>query len=268
MKSIYIVLFLFLVSCSPIKVKDFNYDYTQEIVGKIKSIDIKKYEYKFIKKDTVNLVKNTILNFDVNKKLKNEKFFTETEKKEISYKYVNGLIIQKEVISDNDTTIIDYKYDEANNLIEEKSSDKNGLYNITTQAFDKYHNPIEINKNFANKIKQTIQIEYNYKKNYFISKSFIDTLSYTKLESKKYFDKKGYIIKIHDIKSKTNANYFTFEIDKKGNLNTKKYYKSDGTIIETVTFKNDYDNRGNIIIRERFLNNKLVDKTIYEITYY
>jgi hypothetical protein len=32
--------------------------------------------------------------------------------------------------------------------------------------------------------------------------------------------------------------------------------------------KNTYDDVGNIKIRERFLNNKLIDKTIYINTYY
>jgi hypothetical protein len=50
----------------------------------------------------------------------------------------------------------------SNNIIEEKSTDSKGLFNTTTQTYDKYHNPITI-KNFANKIKHSIYNEYDYK---------------------------------------------------------------------------------------------------------
>ena len=72
MKSIYLFLILFLISCSSTKIKDFDKDYTQDLVGKIESIIIINYEYKFIKKDTVNLVKKTFLNFDSNNNVINE----------------------------------------------------------------------------------------------------------------------------------------------------------------------------------------------------
>jgi hypothetical protein len=64
MKYFGFLLSLLLVSCSTVKIKDISSDYTQEVVGKIKSMDIKKYEYKFNQKDTVNLVKTIIVHFD------------------------------------------------------------------------------------------------------------------------------------------------------------------------------------------------------------
>jgi hypothetical protein len=268
MRLIGFLLFLFLTSCATIKIKDYSTDYTQEVVGKIKSMNIKKYEYRFIKNDTVNLVKNTIVYFDVNQNLVSEKILTENGTKETNFRYSNGLVVEKEVISANDTAVTTLKYDKQNNIIEEKSTDSKGLFNTTTQTYDKYHNPITINKNFANKIKHSIYNEYDYKNKFLISKNSMDTKLQKEVVIKRYFDKNGYILKSHNMNATSSSKYYTHDIDKKGNLISKIFHEADGTIIETVIFKNTYDDVGNIKIRERFLNNKLIDKTIYINTYY
>jgi hypothetical protein len=82
------------------------------------------------------------------------------------------------------------KYDKQN-IIEEKSTDSKGLFNTTTQTYDKYHNPITI-KNFANKIKHSIYNEYDYNK-FLISKNSMDTKLQKEVVIKRYFDKNGYI---------------------------------------------------------------------------
>jgi len=267
MKSIYLLLILFLVSCSPAKIKDFDKDYTQDLVGKIKSMHITTYEYKFLKKDTVNLVKNTFLLFDSNSSVINEIITTENNQKETNYKYQNGLLIEKKPVLDNKTWITTYKYDNHNNLIEEKDVHGTKVYFLKNQQFDKYHNLIESSSNFVNKIKNLSKIEYDYKKRFFISKTSLDTIRLDTLIAKKYFNKKGYIIK-NEYNNRAANNYYTYEIDKKGNLTKKTFYRNDDTIIETVTFKNTYDKKGNIIIRERFLNGKLIEKSTYDIIYF
>jgi hypothetical protein len=80
-----------LVSCS-IKIKDISSDYTQE-VGKIKSMNIKKYEYKFIKMTLI--VKTTIVYFDVNQNYLAKKILTENGTKETNFRYSNGLVVEK-----------------------------------------------------------------------------------------------------------------------------------------------------------------------------
>ncbi|UQD57066.1 hypothetical protein [Flavobacterium sp. K5-23] len=268
MKSIYLLLFLFLFSCGPAKIKDFNKDYTQDLVGKIKSINIINYEYKFIKKDTVNLVKNTFLNFDSNNNVINEKITTEDNQKETSFKYQNGLLIEKKPILENNTHLTTYKYDKKNNLIEEKEFDDKKVYFLISQVFDKYNNLMEKKLNSFGKIFGITKTEYNYKKKFFVSKTTTDTLTLERMGTQKYFNKKGYIIKSGSTNNTINNNYYTYEIDVKGNLTKKTYYKSDDSIIETVTFNNTYDKKGNIIIRDRFLDGKLIEKNTYDIIYY
>lgn len=266
MKSIYLLLILFLVSCSPAKIKDFDKDYTQDMVGKIKSMHITTYEYKFMKKDTVNLVKNTFLLFDSNNNVINEKITTENNQKETNFKYQNGLLIEKKPVLENKTWLSTYKYDKKNNLIEEKEFDGTKVYFLKTQQFDKYHNVIESRLNFVNKFKKSSKIEYDYKKRFFISKTTMDTIRLDTVVAKNHFNKKGYIIN-NESNNRAANNYYTYEIDKKGNLTKKTFYRNDDSIIETVTFKNTYDKKGNIIIRERFLNGRLIEKNTYDIIY-
>jgi hypothetical protein len=72
MKSIYLLLILFfLVSYSPAKIKDFDKD--KIWWSKIKSMHITTYEYKFMKRILLILVKNTFCIFDSNNNVINEK---------------------------------------------------------------------------------------------------------------------------------------------------------------------------------------------------
>jgi len=256
-------------SCSSsVKIKDFKKDYTQNLKGTIKSMNIKNYEYKFIKKDTVLLVKNTILNFDSNNNIMNENVITENGQEKYTYKYLTGLVVEKKSIEENNTSLTTYKYDEINNQIEENSFDEKRVFSLETRQFDKYHNLIEKKTSFFGKKNIETTIEYDYKNRILISKNAVDTFSNLFITTKKHFNKKGYITKIQPVSDFKKFNYFTFEIDRKGNLTKKTYFKSDDSIIETVTYKNTYDKMGNIIIRERFLNGKIIEKFTFEITYY
>jgi hypothetical protein len=97
------------------------------------------------------------------------------------------------VISANDT-VTTLKYDKQNNIIEEKSTDSKGLFNTTTQTYDKYHNPITINRTLLTK--HSIYNEYDYKNKFLISKNSMDTKLQKEVVIKRYFDKNGYILKV------------------------------------------------------------------------
>jgi hypothetical protein len=267
MKSIYLLLLLLLFSCSTPKIRDFDKDYTQELLGKIKSITIKTYEYKYVDKDTVMWAKTIIQNFDTNNTIINEKFISEFDEYENAFKYQNGLLVEKKAVGDKNNFTTTYKYDENNNQIEEKSFNNNVVFGQKERKFDKYKNPIEEKyTSFGKEVRKT-ETEYDYKKKSYISKTAIDTFKLIFSTSKKEFNKKGYITKYQPLNFYKTFDFQTYEIDKKGNLTKKTLYKNDNTIIETVTYKNTYDKKGNIIVRERFLNNKLLEKTTYDIVY-
>ena len=171
------------------------------------------------------------------------------------------------LVLENNTDLTTYKYDKKNNQIEEKITDNKRVYCLSTQAFDKHNNRIEKKSIYFGKLPGITKTEYDYKNGFFVSKSTKDTLSIERTGPKKYFNKKGYLIK-SETANKSLNNYYTYDIDVKGNLTKKTFYKGDSSIIETVTYKNTYDTIGNITIRERFLNGKLIEKTTYEIIYY
>lgn len=267
MKKLFLFPIFLLFSCSSIKVKDFNKDYTQELVSKVKFMEINNYEYKFIKKDTVILAKKTTLNFDFYNNIIYEKIISEFEDSENNYEYQNGLLVKQKPVSDNDTSITTYKYDKSNNLIEEKSFDNKRVFILKTHEYDKFKNVIEKKITYFGKNNFITTIEYDYKKKFMISKTPIDTFKLQNT-SKKYFNRKGYIIRSQIFSDYKKYDYDTYEIDRKGNLTKKIFYKADDSIIEVVTYKNTYDKKGNIIIRDRYLNNNLIEKTTYEITYW
>lgn len=266
MRSISVFILILLCSCSAVKIKDFDKDYTQALVGKVKSIDIKNYEYKFIKKDTVILAKNTFLQFDHHNNIVYEKIVSEFDQNENNYKYENGLLVEIKTISNNKTSFTTYKYDENKNRTEEKSFDDKKVFALKTYRFDKFNNPIEKGVSYFGKEKVLTNTTYDYKKGILTSKTMVDTFG-VEIISIKHFNKKGYITR-QPLNNRYKNEFFALEIDKKGNLTKKTYVKSDNSVIETVTYKNTYDKTGNIIVRDRFLNGKLIEKTTYDITYY
>ena len=85
-----------------------------------------------------------------------------------------------------------------------------------------------------------------------------------------YFNKKGYIIKTEFIYTNSNKDYSNksiIEYDKLGNLTKRTSFDKDGKPKESTESRNVYDEKGNIIVREKYLKEKLIEKTTYKITY-
>lgn len=266
MRSLSVIVLFLLCSCSVVKIKDFDKDYTQALVGKVKSIEIKNYEYKFVKKDTVILAKKTLLQFDTNNNLIYENTVTEIDQNEHHYKYEKGLLVEIKTVSNNKTSFTTYKYDENKNRIEEKSFDDKRVFSLKSFRFDEFSNPIEKGVSYFGKEKIITRTTYDYKKGILTSKTVVDTFG-VEIIGIKHFNKKGYITR-QPLNNLNKNEYFALEVDKKGNLTKKTYVKNDDSVIETVTYKNAYDKTGNITVRDRFLNGKLIEKTTYDITYY
>lgn len=266
MRSIGVFVLIIFCSCSPVKIKDFDKDYTQGLVGKVKTMTIKNFEYKFIKKDTTILAKTIILQFDRDNKIIREKTVTEFDQSEHHYQYENGLLVEIETVSNNKKSFTTYKYDESKNRIEEKSFDDKRVFALKLFRYDKFGNPIEKSVSYFGKEKVMTNTAYDYKKGILTSKTIVDTFG-VEIIGIKHFNNKGYITR-QPLNNLDKNEYFALEIDKKGNLTKKTYIKNDAGVVETVTYKNTYDKIGNITVRDRYLNEKLIEKTTYEITYY
>jgi hypothetical protein len=89
---------------------------------------------------------------------------TENGTKETNFRYSNGLVVEKRWFQQMTLPLRRWNTTSKIISLKKKSTDSKGLFNTTTQTFDKYHNPITI-KNFANKIKHSDYNEYDYKIN-------------------------------------------------------------------------------------------------------
>jgi YD repeat-containing protein len=65
-----------------------------------------------------------------------------------------------------------------------------------------------------------------------------------------------------------NSTSSKIEYDKLGNLTKRTNLNNNGSVKELIECKNIYDEKGNIIVREKYLNEKIMEKTIYDITYW
>ena len=108
---------------------------------------------------------------------------------------------------------------------------------------------------------------YDKKGNFYVAQSYDENNIISDTYLKIYYDKKGNIIKFENIPKGYEVSS-TFEYDKSGNLLRKQILDHYGKRNQNIIYKNKYDKIGNIILREKFLEDKLIARTNYEITYW
>ena len=96
----------------------------------------------------------------------------------------------------------------------------------------------------------------------------MDTIYDVVMKTKMTFNKKGFITRTETLRGNTPNNFDQYQFDTAGNLLQKTTHYSDGTIKETFSYQNTYDKKGNIIVRKKFYNGKLVGKTTFDISYW
>lgn len=273
MKKIFFIPIIFaFISCNSIKVKEMGLDSTQDLVGKIKQIEITKFYYPINENDTI--VSKVFINIfydEKNRKIKQiddyQKFVTITD-----YNYKNDLLQNYIIRNDKSITKVEYKYDKKNNIIEYNQYSNDTLYLRKTSIYDYRNNPLETKYYFPNNKKRNsvVKFNYNYKKRNVIIQNYDENDKPKNSFMKTYFNKKGNIIKTEFISSSSKNGYSSssiIEYDKLGNLTKRTNYNKNGEIIESTESKNTYDYKGNIIIREKYLKGKLIEKKTYKITY-
>jgi hypothetical protein len=267
MKNIALLLLLVLCSCSSIKIKELKDDYTQPLIGKVKSIHATIYEYRIAENDTTVWTKSNLMEFDTDNHLIKETKINEDEKTEINYKYTNDLVTEITSPQDKNNYKTVFTYDSNQNCIEEKAFNDNRIFRTTTQIFDAQNNPVEENREFFDGMNHKTKTTYNYNQKTLITEKSMDTLFIGIVKTKMNFNKKGYITRTENLKENTPNNFNQFKIDNAGNLIQKTTHYSDGTIKETFSYQNTYDKKGNIIARKKFYNDKLVGETKFDIVY-
>jgi hypothetical protein len=269
MKSIYSTLLFVLFSCNSIKVKSLELDYTQDYVGKIKSIKQNTTFFDVVSKEGKSITLSTEAFFDRNNNITKQIDQNGKYKDDINYEVKNGVLIKSISSAKNNTNKIEYKYDKNKNLIQYNTYQNDTLNFSKKLKYDKYNNTIEIiylhptNK----KLNSTSKYIYDYKKREQLIISFDENGIEKKSNLKFYFDKRGYLIKSEQFSNEEYKNISVSEYDKSGNI-LKKILYTNKDVREIRVYKNTYDQKGNITIREVFSNDKLTQKTTNEITYW
>ena len=158
------------------------------------------------------------------------------------------------------------------NIIEYNQLENDTLYFRKTSVYDNQNNPLE-QTYFHPNYKSNNSVEkftYDYKNRTVSIQSFDENSKPRNHYLKTHFNNKGYIIKTEFIYTDSNKGYSNtsiIEYDKLGNLTKRVSFDNDGKPKESTEYKNSYDENGNIIIREKYWKQKLIEKTTYKITY-
>jgi hypothetical protein len=271
-KLIFIPIIFVFLSCNSIKIKEMEMDSTQELIGKVKQIEMNTFRYPIRKNDTIVRKENSVVFFDKKNRIIKQidyylKFIDETD-----FNYKNNLL--ENTISKSGKRIrkTEYKYDDKNNIIEYNQLENDTLYFRKNSIYDSKNNPLE-QTYFHPNYKRNNSVEkftYDYKNRIVKIQSFDENNKPKNHYLKTYFNKKGYIIKTEFIYTDSNIDYSNksiIEYDKLGNLTKRTSFDKDGKPKESTESRNIYDEKGNIIVREKYMNEKLIEKTTYKITY-
>lgn len=243
-------------------------DSTQELLGKVKkmNINILRYsEYENLNKE------NQVIYFDKKNKIIKETIIYPNFKEETVFNYEDNLLKSSLTKIGDRRRKSEYKYDSNKNVIELKQFENDTLYFSKTTTFDKKNNRLKsiyLHPNYEVNNKKIEKFTYNYKKNEVVVQSFNEFNKPKNHYIKVYFDKNGFTTKTLFFRDNSIINSSKIVYDKNGNLTKRINFNKNKEIKNSTEYKNKYDKKGNIILREMFLNGNLYEKTTYDIIYY
>lgn len=270
MKLIYLLPIALLFSCKSTKFKDIEADYTQGLKGNIAQMVIKNITYH---NKTADLNANTVTSTQFFK-AKNiivkqvDEFPNFTDETVFSYDGKGRLETQVSTVGERIRTV-KYRYDGSDNLLEYKEDENGKIIFVKTFVYDRRNNPIKVMYKHPHRTSASdVDIyKYDYKDRTAAIQSFSENSEPGPDYLKVWYDKNGNIIKTQTIGNEKRDGYSTCEYDNRGNLFQRKSFKIDGEQEGSTTYKNSYDQKGNIIIREKYSGDKLVEKFLFQIEY-
>ncbi|WP_435675670.1 hypothetical protein [Polaribacter sp.] len=243
-------------------------DSTQDLLGKVKkmNINILRYsEYENLNKE------NQVIYYDKKNKIIKETINHPNFKEETVFNYENKLLKSSLTKIGERLMKSEYKYDSNKNIIELNQFENDTLYFSKITKFDKNNNPLKsiyLHPNHKINNKKIEIFTYNYKKNEVVIQRFNEFNKPNNHYLKFYFDKNGFTLKTASFRNNSIIYSSKTAYDKDGNLTKRINFNKDKEVKESMEYMNKYDEKGNIILREVFLNGKLYEKTTYDITYY
>lgn len=254
-------IFLFCIACKPIIVQEHLMDELPEsFSGKIKKIEVTRN--LFIPN---SFFENTTMYYRKNKPVKG---FAISDKNKSDIEFIYGNQSKSMIDKSKDATNkFNFLYDKSGNEIYFDHYCEGKLVSSVTFENDSKGNHIkEVYRHFNGKTEvSSFENEYNYKLRYFLTKKVDGNKPYY---SKKYFNKKGLIIKdgVVDENGIFINDYSVYSYDKKGNILSVNRRGNNGKIFDK-NYEYVFDKKGNIVERKIYLNDKLIDERKIKITY-
>lgn len=242
-------------------------DTIQELRGRLKSMEVKTTYYL----DNKTSTSSSIIYFNKNNKRIRQVDIADKFTDETLFNYSKNGLLESSITRSADSSFIaknEYKYDLNENLISYHSFDNNILSFYKTTKYDNKNNKIE-EKYFKsdNQLDNIATFEHDYKNKNFTTKRTNSKNILNDFYYKFFYDSRGYLILTETYKNNSLSSKSRSEYDDRGNLVKRISYNQKGDIHEAIVYKNKYDKKGNIIIREAYIQDKLFQQSTININY-
>ena len=265
-----------MISCQTMKLEVSEPESWQEfqnVKGKVAEIIVNTETYSSETKDTIVQKENQHYFFNnKNKIIKRIDIYNKgIQPDTTTFSYHKNLLINSNFNSVNFNSTSYFFYDKNKKLTKRKIKTNNEFVLETNFKYDRNKNLTEITSySINNKTLQNEKFLIDYKNR------MVEILSFTNnvkdnITLKKYFNKKGQTKKgefiYNDEKNKNYSLYSLITYDKAGNIISKNSYYFTGKPYNSSCYKYTYDKLGNVISSEMTSNNKLFEKSTYQIIY-
>ena len=256
----FIVIF-FQASCRSIKIIESSIPFLPSLNGKVEKMEVL----------TIELINDTVVERDTMKVFydsRNRVFKTTELGSETQYYYQKGMLESKIHFKFSDSKVIreKFKYDKAGNQTEFRQLFENELYLVKTSLYDSKNNVTSVTYDRQGSLER-MEYTYKYNKKYYVVQGYnhnnVREGNYLKFQ----FDKKGNVAQVEFIYPDSKFNRVSqMEFDIHGNCVKRTYIDEHG--IESITkYEYTYEKQGNVRVRNTYFNNKLIEKTEYNIIY-
>lgn len=170
----------------------------------------------------------------------------------------NGLLVRR----------TEAKYDKSGNVVEEQGFDLDGvMISKATWKYDKERNPIEEVVYDADEIETRRSVyEYDSKGN---RTSVSNTYYGVTLKTEYKYNEDGLVVSEQSYNAEGVADKkIEYSYDKQGYAVSERYFSADGTLQKTLSFKNEYDTKNNLISKTEISGKKKVVILRREIDYF
>lgn len=272
-KNLFILSILIFSSCNTIKIREHESDLIPEMRGKVKSMNIITMSLPTFENPAGTLTISCKFYFDHNNKITKQIDSSKNFLHKTEFNYSKNGLLENTVgkMSNSlETLRVVNKYDKNNNIISIHQYANDKLYFYKTIEYDKNNYKIEEQYCEVNKgdLSALEKYEYNFKERSFTVKNIAPKRAVKNIYLKFFYDKKGYKTKLEWYRDNLLESTTNYEYDKKGNSVKNSSYNENDKHIKLTIYKNKFDKKGNLISKETYYEDRLIEKSTYDIVYW